>query len=61
MDNSYKVCLGCSYHYPLTAGERIWIMTDENSFSEFNKGLKTSDPLLSPVMRKGWQSKDTGA
>ncbi|HHV35192.1 MAG TPA: acetyl-CoA carboxylase carboxyltransferase subunit beta [Syntrophomonadaceae bacterium] len=62
MDNSYKVCLGCSYHYPLTAGERIWIMTDENSFSEFNKGLKTSDPLAFPgyAERVAKAREDTG-
>jgi acetyl-CoA carboxylase carboxyl transferase subunit beta len=48
LDTNFKVCPGCSYHYPLTAGERIWITTDENSFSELYSGLKTTDPLAFP-------------
>lgn len=62
LDNNFKVCPGCSYHYPLTAGERIWITTDENSFSEANKELKTSDPLAFPgyVERVAKAREDTG-
>ncbi len=48
LDNNFKVCPGCNYHYPLTAGERIWTITDENSFQELNAGLKAVDPLSFP-------------
>ena len=62
LETSFKVCPGCNYHYPLTAGERIWIMTDENSFKETNKGLKTSDPLAFPdyAERVSKAKEDTG-
>ncbi|MDD2555162.1 MAG: acetyl-CoA carboxylase, carboxyltransferase subunit beta [Syntrophaceticus sp.] len=48
LDNNYKICPNCSYHYPLTAGERIWLMTDENSFSELQDNYQTADPLSFP-------------
>jgi acetyl-CoA carboxylase carboxyl transferase beta subunit len=48
LNNNYKICPKCSYHYPLTAGERIWLITDENSFSELNNNYKTADPLSFP-------------
>ncbi len=48
LDDHYKVCPGCSYHHPLTAGERLWIVADEDSFTELYGEMKTSDPLLFP-------------
>jgi acetyl-CoA carboxylase carboxyl transferase subunit beta len=62
LETSFKVCPECGYHYPLTAGERIWIMTDENSFREINKGLQTTDPLAFPdyAERVSKAKEDTG-
>lgn len=48
LDLNIKVCPECGFHHPLTAGERIWIVTDENSFAELDTGLTTSDPLNFP-------------
>lgn len=62
LDANFKVCPGCDYHYQLTAGERIWITTDENSFRETNNGLKTCDPLGFPdyAKRVAKAQEDTG-
>lgn len=43
-----KICPRCDYHYPLSAGERVWMVTDENSFEEFDAELATVDPLGFP-------------
>lgn len=43
-----KVCPQCNYHYPLSAGERIWMIADEGTFTEFDEGLTTLDPLSFP-------------
>jgi len=48
LQNSLKVCPGCGYHYPLTAQERIWMIADNNSFSELDDRLMPADPLSFP-------------
>jgi len=40
-----NVCPKCGYHYPLTAQERIGLLTDEGSFAEVDAGLRSADPL----------------
>ncbi len=43
--NNRNVCTECSYHYPLTAWERIGELTDAESFSEIDATLESVDAL----------------
>ncbi|MGW8428482.1 acetyl-CoA carboxylase, carboxyltransferase subunit beta [Peribacillus simplex] len=43
-----NVCPKCQYHHPVSAYERISMLTDSGSFSEFNKSLISVDPLNFP-------------
>jgi len=43
-----NVCPKCGYHHALSAYERISILVDEGSFSEFNRNLSSTDPLNFP-------------
>src|SRR3954469_7337325 len=38
-------CPECSYHFPMTAAERISILSDEGSFEEYAEELASTDPL----------------
>jgi acetyl-CoA carboxylase carboxyl transferase subunit beta len=40
-----NVCTKCGYHYPLTAAERIGLLTDAGSFVEMDAGLRSVDAL----------------
>jgi acetyl-CoA carboxylase carboxyl transferase subunit beta len=40
-----NVCPKCDYHYPLTAQERIDLLSDPGSFSEIDAGLRSVDAL----------------
>lgn len=40
-----KVCPKCSYHFILSAKERIALLADEGSFDETDTDLATADPL----------------
>lgn len=40
-----KVCPGCSFHYPLSAHERIDFMLDKGSFRELFSEITPSNPL----------------
>ena len=42
------VCPECGYHFPLGAWERISLITDEDSFVEFDAGVSSTDPLKFP-------------
>ncbi|MDO8670860.1 MAG: acetyl-CoA carboxylase, carboxyltransferase subunit beta [Dehalococcoidia bacterium] len=42
---NFKVCAKCSYHFRLTAGERVELLLDAGSFIERHKGLIPADPL----------------
>ncbi|MFJ7684878.1 acetyl-CoA carboxylase, carboxyltransferase subunit beta [Peribacillus butanolivorans] len=48
MKKELNVCPKCQYHYPVTAYDRISMLTDSGSFSEFNKSLTSVDPLNFP-------------
>jgi acetyl-CoA carboxylase carboxyl transferase subunit beta len=48
MKKELNVCPKCQYHYPVTAYDRISMLTDCDSFSEFNKSLTSVDPLNFP-------------
>ena len=43
-----KVCPNCNYHARLTAAERLRITADKNSFTEYDAGMHSADPLHFP-------------
>jgi acetyl-CoA carboxylase carboxyl transferase subunit beta len=45
LDENFKVCSKCNFHFTLAAYERINQFVDENSFEEFDKDMKSGDPL----------------
>lgn len=44
-ESNLYVCLGCGYHYPIPAKDRILSFVDEGSFEEYDADLESSDPL----------------
>ncbi len=40
-----RVCPKCGHHFRLSARERIDLLVDEDSFEEWDTGLRTQDPL----------------
>lgn len=40
-----NVCPRCEFHYPLTARERIELLTDQASFKEIDPNMESVDPL----------------
>ncbi|MGE5544935.1 MAG: acetyl-CoA carboxylase, carboxyltransferase subunit beta [Bacillota bacterium] len=45
---SLMVCQDCGHHFPLGAWERIQLITDEDSFVEFDAGMTSRDILGFP-------------
>jgi len=45
LERNLQVCPKCGYHHRLPAEERIAVTVDEGSFSEFDAGLTSVDPL----------------
>lgn len=45
IEDNNNVCPTCGFHYPLAAKKRIDLLTDKNTFSEFDEGLSSRDPL----------------
>lgn len=45
LDNNYKVCPSCNYHFRLKSNERINLICDKGSFSELFTNIKTSNLL----------------
>ena len=45
LDENFKVCQKCNFHFTLNAYERIAQFTDEASFEEFDKDMSSGDPL----------------
>lgn len=39
------VCPKCNYHFKISANDRIKMLVDEDSFSEFDANLEATDPL----------------
>lgn len=48
LERSYKVCPHCDYHFQLTAWERVELLTEPDSFTEWDGDLRSSDPLEFP-------------
>ncbi|OGV51258.1 MAG: acetyl-CoA carboxylase subunit beta [Lentisphaerae bacterium GWF2_44_16] len=44
-EENLNVCPRCSYHYPMTAAERVKLLTDEGSFTEVDANLISVDTL----------------
>jgi acetyl-CoA carboxylase carboxyl transferase subunit beta len=45
LEENFKVCLKCGYHFTLTAKERIDLLIDEGTFQEYDAQLSSADPL----------------
>ncbi len=45
LNENLKVCPKCNFHFPLTAWERIELITDKGSFKELYANLESLDPL----------------
>ncbi len=45
LENNFKVCPKCNYHFRISAKERISLLTDNGSFIELDPELTSPDPL----------------
>ena len=45
VDDNLGVCPTCDFHMPLTAWQRIEMLTDQESFQEIDAGIGSEDPL----------------
>lgn len=45
LEENFKVCPNCNYHFTLGARERITFLLDKASFSENDSGMESVDPL----------------
>ena len=45
LEENFKVCPKCNYHFVLTAPERIKLLLDEGTFEEFDAEMTSCDPL----------------
>lgn len=45
LEENNQICPYCDFHYPLTPQSRIELLFDKGSFQEFDRGMKSHDPL----------------
>jgi acetyl-CoA carboxylase carboxyl transferase subunit beta len=45
LERNGRVCPKCSHHFRLTARERIDLLVDEGTFTEWDTGIRPQDPL----------------
>jgi acetyl-CoA carboxylase carboxyl transferase subunit beta len=45
IDRNLQVCPKCNYHFRISAWERLKLIVDEGSFTEFDANLLSGDPL----------------
>jgi acetyl-CoA carboxylase carboxyl transferase subunit beta len=45
LEENFKVCPKCNYHFTLTAYERIQLLLDKDTFQESDKDMVSADPL----------------
>ena len=45
LEENFNVCPKCNYHFTLGARERLRLLIDEGTFSEYDMDMKTVDPL----------------
>ena len=48
LDENYKMCPNCNYYFRLGARERIDLISDKDTFVEFNKCLESKNPMNFP-------------
>lgn len=51
LDNAH-ICPECGYYFKISARTRISMVTDKNSFEEWDKDIVTTDPLKFPGYKK---------
>lgn len=56
LDENFRVCPKCNYHFTLGARERIALLLDEGSFVEYDINMVSQDPLTF-VGIKGYKDK----
>lgn len=52
LEKNLSVCLNCGYHYKLTARERLDLVLDDGTFQEFDKDMRSANPLNFPDYEK---------
>jgi len=45
LEENFRVCPKCNYHFGLTAGERMNMLFDAGTFQEYDKDMISDDPL----------------
>lgn len=45
LEENFRVCPKCNYHFGLTAYERMNLLFDKDTFVEFDKDMVSADPL----------------
>lgn len=45
LEENFKVCPKCNYHFTLSAYERINLLLDKDTFKEYDKEMISDDPL----------------
>ncbi|MGH7197910.1 MAG: acetyl-CoA carboxylase, carboxyltransferase subunit beta [Candidatus Omnitrophota bacterium] len=45
LEEDFKVCPKCDYHFTLSAPERVAQLIDEGTFKEMDRGIASADPL----------------
>ncbi len=46
LEEDFKICPKCDYHFTLSAPERVTQLIDEGTFKEMDKELSSTDPLV---------------
>lgn len=52
LDNNFRVCPKCSFHFKLSPEDRVRITVDEGSFKPLDTGLISTDPLKFPGYKR---------
>lgn len=45
LEENFKVCPKCAFHFTLGAYERVALLVDKDTFQEFDKDMEPADPL----------------
>ena len=45
LEEGFKVCPKCNYHFVMTAWERINLLINQDTFKEEGKEMRSTDPL----------------
>lgn len=45
LERNNLVCTQCSFHFRLSADQRMQLLCDKHSFEELNSGIRSNDPL----------------